>query len=134
MASFKPTCLHNEVARKAVWLQKKSMVIIICQTRLWKVFYSVEINSRFRFSKSIWHEHLLKFNSISSFCFHDSKTTLSKGIEFCVRMKENWWLSVNSFAQSDALDVEVVFDLSDKDMKEYGDRYPGMEQKLNAGW
>ena len=56
----------------------------------------------------------------------------SKGIEFCVRMKENWWLPVNSFAQSDALDMEVVFELSDKDMKEYGNRYAGMEQKVKC--
>ena len=56
----------------------------------------------------------------------------SKRIEFCVRMKENWWLPVNSFAQSKALDMEVVFELSDKDMKEYGLRYPGMERKVKC--
>jgi hypothetical protein len=56
----------------------------------------------------------------------------SKGIGFCVRMKENWWLPVNSFAKSDALEMEVVFELSDKDMKEYGDRHAGMEQKVKC--
>jgi hypothetical protein len=56
----------------------------------------------------------------------------SKGIEFCVRMKENGWLPVNSFAQSSAMDTEVVFELSAKDMKEYAALYPGMKQQVKC--
>lgn len=56
----------------------------------------------------------------------------SQGIEFCVRMKENWWLEVNRFAQSNVSDTEIVFELSDKDMKEYEFQYPGMKQKVKC--
>lgn len=55
-----------------------------------------------------------------------------KGVEFCVRMKENWWLPVNSFAQSNELDTEVVFELPDKDMKKYEAQYPNMKRKVKC--
>ena len=41
----------------------------------------------------------------------------ARGVEFCVRMKEDWWLEVRDFAGSDLLDGEVVFSLPKKDRK-----------------
>ncbi len=89
--------------------------------------------------KSLLYKHLEKVEAGDLLLMdrgHPSKALFSilfsKGIEFCVRMKENWWLPVNSFAQSDALDMEVVFELSDKDMEEFGLRYPGMERKVKC--
>jgi hypothetical protein len=39
------------------------------------------------------------------------------GVEFCVRLKEDWWLKVKEFTKSDLLDGEVVFTLPQKDRK-----------------
>jgi hypothetical protein len=47
----------------------------------------------------------------------------ARGLEFCVRMKEDWWLTVREFAHSDKLDAEVVFSLPKKDRKKLAD-YP----------
>ena len=89
--------------------------------------------------KSLLHKHLEKVERGDLLLMdrgYPSKALFSilasKGIEFCIRMKEDWWLPVNSFAQSDALDMEVVFELSEKDMEEYVPRYPGMERKVKC--
>lgn len=47
----------------------------------------------------------------------------AKGVEFCVRLKEDWWLKVKDFTQSDELEREVVFSLPKKDRKKLAD-YP----------
>jgi hypothetical protein len=39
----------------------------------------------------------------------------ARGIEFCVRLKEDWWLQVKQFTESDLLEQEVVFTLPKKD-------------------
>jgi len=39
------------------------------------------------------------------------------GLEFCVRLKEDWWLQVKDFSESDLLEQEVVFTLPKKDRK-----------------
>ena len=41
----------------------------------------------------------------------------AKGIEFCVRLKEDWWLKVKDFTQSEELEREAVFSLPKKDRK-----------------
>ena len=41
----------------------------------------------------------------------------ARGVDFCVRMKEDWWLQVKDFSQSDLLETEVVFTLPKKDRK-----------------
>jgi hypothetical protein len=52
----------------------------------------------------------------------------AKGIEFCVRMKENWWLSVEEFLKS-GKDQEIVeFTLPKKDHKKLSD-YPEIANK-----
>lgn len=55
---------------------------------------------------------------------------LSKGVHFCVRMKENWWLQVKAFFESAAMEEEVVFELSNKDMGTYQSAYPGMQKSV----
>ena len=89
--------------------------------------------------KSLLHKHLEKIKTGDLLLMdrgYPGKALFSilasKGIEFCVRMKEDWWLQVNSFAQSDALDMEVVFELSGKDMREYAAQYPGMKQEVKC--
>ena len=47
----------------------------------------------------------------------------ARGLEFCVRLKEDWWLKVREFNNSDLLEQEVVFSLPKKDRKMLAD-YP----------
>jgi hypothetical protein len=47
----------------------------------------------------------------------------ARGLEFCVRMKEDWWVKIKNFTESDLLDGEVVFTLPKKDVKKLID-YP----------
>ena len=42
---------------------------------------------------------------------------LAKGIQFCVRMKDDWWLEVNEFSKSDEKERIVTFKLPKKDRK-----------------
>ena len=46
-----------------------------------------------------------------------------KGIEFCIRMKEDWWLSVKAFMESGEKERIVEFNLPKKDKKKLSD-YP----------
>lgn len=51
---------------------------------------------------------------------------MAKGVEFCVRMKENWWLEINNFSKSDDKERVVTFKLPKKDrklLKEYPEWY-----------
>ena len=51
---------------------------------------------------------------------------MAKGSEFCVRMKENWWLEINSFSKRDDKERIVTFKLPKKDrklLKEYPEWY-----------
>ena len=38
----------------------------------------------------------------------------AKGIEFCVRLKDNWWLKVKDFTESDEIERIVTFSLPKK--------------------
>jgi len=49
----------------------------------------------------------------------------ARGIEFCIRMKENWWLSVKEFMESGEKEREVEFKLPKKDHALLGD-YPDL--------
>ena len=42
---------------------------------------------------------------------------IAKEVEFCVRMKDNWWLEVNEFSKSDEKERIVTFKLPKKDRK-----------------
>jgi len=50
----------------------------------------------------------------------------AKGIEFCVRLKENWWLKVKDFTDSDEIERIVTFRLPGKDRKKLAD-FPHMQ-------
>jgi hypothetical protein len=52
----------------------------------------------------------------------------AKGVEFCVRMKDDWWISVNEFAQSGENQRIVTFKLPKKDWKKLKD-YPQWQEK-----
>jgi len=52
----------------------------------------------------------------------------AKGIEFCMRMKDDWWLEVNSFFKSDEKERIVTFRLPKKDKKKLKD-FPEWQDK-----
>jgi len=53
---------------------------------------------------------------------------IAKGIQFCVRMKDDWWLEVNEFSRSDEKERVVTFKLPKKDRKLLKD-YPQRHDK-----
>jgi hypothetical protein len=50
----------------------------------------------------------------------------AKGIEFCVRLKDDWWLKVKDFAESDEKERIVTFALPKKDRGKLSD-FPDMQ-------
>lgn len=50
----------------------------------------------------------------------------ARGIEFCVRLKEDWWLKVKDFTESNEIERIVTFSLPKKDRKKLAD-YPHMQ-------
>lgn len=50
----------------------------------------------------------------------------AKGIEFCVRLKDNWWLKVKDFRESDEIERIVTFSLPKKDRNKLAE-YPHMQ-------
>lgn len=50
----------------------------------------------------------------------------AKGIEFCVRLKDDWWLKVKDFTQSAEKERIVTFTLPKKDSKKLAD-FPDMQ-------
>ena len=50
----------------------------------------------------------------------------AKGVEFCVRLKDDWWLKVKDFAESAELERLVSFKLPKKDRRKLAD-YPEMQ-------
>jgi len=50
----------------------------------------------------------------------------ARGIEFCVRLKENWWLKVKDFTEIDDIERIVTFILPKKDRKKLAE-YPDMQ-------
>jgi len=52
----------------------------------------------------------------------------AKGIQFCMRMKEDWWLSVKAFSESGKTQKIVSFRLPQKDREMLKD-YPGILNK-----
>ncbi len=49
----------------------------------------------------------------------------ARGIQFCVRLKEDWWLQVKDFTESDEKERLVTFTLPKKDRKKLAD-FPDM--------
>jgi hypothetical protein len=50
----------------------------------------------------------------------------ARNIEFCVRLKDNWWLKVKDFTESDEIERIVTFSLPKKDRKKLAE-YPHMQ-------
>lgn len=50
----------------------------------------------------------------------------ARGIEYCVRLKDDWWLKVKDFTQSDELERIVTFSLPKKDRKKLA-AFPHMQ-------
>lgn len=54
----------------------------------------------------------------------------AKGIEFCVRLKDNWWLSVNGFSESSGMERIVEYSLPPKDQSKLADYPQYWDQKI----
>jgi hypothetical protein len=53
----------------------------------------------------------------------------ARGVEFCVRMKDDWWLTVKDFTESEEKERIVTFSLPKKDRKKLA-AYPEMMDKI----
>lgn len=56
----------------------------------------------------------------------------AKGIEFCVRMKENWWLKVKDFTESGERERIVTFTLPKKDRKKLAEYPEWVDKELKC--
>jgi hypothetical protein len=56
-------------------------------------------------------------------------TLCARGLDFCVRMKEDWWLSVKEFKESGEKERIVRFKLPKKDLGAFQKEYPGFGQQ-----
>ena len=56
----------------------------------------------------------------------------SRGVHFCVRMKDYWWKEVADFADREAEQKEVVFTLSAKQLQEHGTQYPDLPSSVRC--
>ncbi|MCH7411825.1 IS4 family transposase, partial [Belliella sp. DSM 111904] len=56
----------------------------------------------------------------------------AKGIEFCVRLKDNWWLEVNEFRKSPEREKVVKFNLPKKDREKLSEHQEIWERELEC--
>ncbi len=56
----------------------------------------------------------------------------SKAIEFCIRMKEDWWLSVKDFTESNEKERIIEFTLPKKDRKKMSDYAELIEKPIKC--
>ncbi len=56
----------------------------------------------------------------------------ARGVEFCVRMKEDWWLTVKEFTESTDQERIVTFSLPKKDRKKLADYPDIMDQTITC--
>ena len=54
----------------------------------------------------------------------------AKGIEFCIRMKDDWWKEVHKFSESDQTDKIVYFELPKKDQDKLSEYPEIINQKI----
>ena len=57
---------------------------------------------------------------------------LARKSDFCIRMKEDWWLSVKEFMESGEKERIVVFTLPKKDRKKIQEEHPGMAAQITV--
>ena len=110
---------------------KRSMA---CCSLLYDVFNHVTVDAQIApyadSEVSLLEKHLDKMNSCDLLLADRGYPSFwllfllkARGIEFCIRLKEDWWLKVKDFTNSDDLEREVVFSLPKKDRKKLAD-YP----------
>lgn len=58
-------------------------------------------------------------------CFWLLFMLMAKGISFCVHLKQDWWLTVKDFTESQEWERMVAFSLQEKDYKKLA-AYPHM--------
>jgi hypothetical protein len=56
----------------------------------------------------------------------------AKGIEFCIRMKEDWWLSVKAFTENKEREKIVEFNLPKKDKKKLSEYVDLIEKSIEC--
>lgn len=56
----------------------------------------------------------------------------AKGIDFCVRLKNDWWLKVKAFTESDKKEAVVQFSLPKKDRKKLADYQHMWDEELTC--
>jgi len=56
----------------------------------------------------------------------------SRGIHFCMRMKDMAWQEVADFSMREQLDKEVVFKIPPKQMREFSEQYPGLPTEIKC--
>ncbi len=54
----------------------------------------------------------------------------SKGIDFCIRMKELWWTQVREFSQSDQQQAQIEITLPNVQQEQYREKYGELGQKM----
>jgi len=59
-------------------------------------------------------------------------TLHSKGVQFCIRMKENWWNQVRVFRESNQDQEQIELVLSDTQLEQYREQYPDIEQTIKC--
>jgi len=54
----------------------------------------------------------------------------SKGIDFCIRMKDHWWKQVRAFSESDLQQTEIEINLPQKQQDQYKEKYGDLGEKM----
>lgn len=57
---------------------------------------------------------------------------ISKGVDFCIRMKKDWWKDVESFTNSNDMERIISFKLPKKDHKKLMDYPEAIEQEIKC--
>lgn len=88
--------------------------------------------------RELLHKHLEKVNKGDLLLLDRGYPSLAiffllfaKGIEFCVRMKEDWWLQIKDFKESGKKEDMVTFSLPKKDYKLLKD-YPELKKEMQC--
>lgn len=56
----------------------------------------------------------------------------SKGVHFCIRMKEHWWLQVREFSKSDQKQKQIEITLPEAQRQQYREQYGELDQKMSC--
>jgi len=56
----------------------------------------------------------------------------SKGVHFCIRMKEHWWVQVRQFSLSDQKQTQIEITLPEAQQQQYREQYGDLGQKMSC--